>query len=1119
MKKQIYPNIWVADMEGCTMRLPINGDRAAFRVHACKHPCHHGMVGDPPASDKHYLTYEKDDEVYMNLIDAKLPYFQRASFDHFLRKAREHWMLGRPLLIHCNQGASRAPTLALLFMAKCIKVLSDASYDDAWDDFEKKCGPYTPSAGIEQWVRENWASIQDRPAAYIAGVANPYRFTHYQAPDTSRITNEEAVSLVQGSPIVHFSTMVTIEDKKHEQVVPKPNILQMRFDEAYQIFRQRGIPIRIMALKPRQVGCSTIAGHLCYHHARNCKVDGLIIGDEGSRTMKVWQIFTEYAQNDSFPWNSEFRHDTKKAIFEYPDGTEGRWESDTANDPKAGISGTRQVIWYTEAARYARTGSRTDVKVITASLNSLAKVPNSMAIMESTADGANGFFYDNWQGAVPLEDFRKGKYGNGWVQIFAAWFEFVEHTIDRTAENEGYFKSELGAREKRGVSLYGWDAKQIAWRRKTIETDCAGDERIFDQDFPEDDRSCIEGSIRVGTQRGIIPIRDIKIGDILESGIVTNKRLTGIRPVVRLETHQGHNLICTPDHPIATHEGDFKRADECLGQSIRLSAPLFAESEYVHQWKQFGCVQCSIRVTETWGRFLGYYMGDGSFFHQSVDICCDRKDMDVVEDVARCMRELFGEPSIKIGHGGNCMIVKLSRSRFDDLFEGLGLVKENVSSNNSKFKRRIHVPEIIWRSPKHIVREFLSALFESDGWQSKTRSNIKFFAKDFTFCSEVQHLLLGFGIRSALHRVKKIAKGKEYEGCELVLHSLYAPKFVDRIGFISARKRTPPARVVTGKSGRRPVDYGMSDTVVSVVPHGEAEVFDIEIDEKPWFDAGGFLVHNCFLSSGRPRFNDDGVTRLEMMAQNEHGLAELGVLETDGSKVDFIKRTDDPWIWMCERPIMGCSYIAFIDPCMGEQSRGARNPDAHAAGILRASYMDKDEMFHPVELVAVIDVPTGCRWDDSLIAQRLVMLANYYGGCMIVPETGNGLGVLIKLRDNGANIYQRHKEDSIIPGKRVPVSGWETTSSTRDIWVGAMADAIRDQEKSFNCRYLPAVKEMRTFIVDDRGKAQAKASAHDDWIAGIGIGLACIRFAGSYYPPTYRERKREEAQKKVAFSY
>ena len=175
------------------------------------------------------------------------------------------------------------------------------------------------------------------------------------------MTDAQLVALVQGSPLVHFTGFVTIEDKDHKRIMLNgqegnglPNILQRRIAEAYDWCIENGIPARLMVLKPRQKGSSTFTGHLCYHHARRFHCDGMIIGDEGSRTEKAWQIFTDYSRNDTFPWDSRVKFNTEKCTFTYKDGSKGLWERDTANDPKAGIGGTRRVVVTGEGCELSR---------------------------------------------------------------------------------------------------------------------------------------------------------------------------------------------------------------------------------------------------------------------------------------------------------------------------------------------------------------------------------------------------------------------------------------------------------------------------------------------------------------------------------------------------------------------------------------------------------------------------------------------------------------------------------------------------------------------------------------------------------------------------------------------
>lgn len=266
MIQELIPGrLFIADQEGCKCKAPMLGDRIAAKVHACKNPCHFGRVGQLTPADRRYIGFEEGGDLFLNIIDPKQPLFQRATFEYFLRFARDNWLEERPVFIHCNAGKSRSVTLAILFLAKVLGELPNSSYDDAWDKFEERFGPYTPSEGIEGWMRDNWNSLRETPLMHAAART---KFVQYDPPDLAGVEPDAATALIQGSPIVHFASMVTIEDKRHERITPVPNILQMRVDEAYGLCIRRGIAPRIQVLKPRQVGCSTICGHLCYHHAQ-----------------------------------------------------------------------------------------------------------------------------------------------------------------------------------------------------------------------------------------------------------------------------------------------------------------------------------------------------------------------------------------------------------------------------------------------------------------------------------------------------------------------------------------------------------------------------------------------------------------------------------------------------------------------------------------------------------------------------------------------------------------------------------------------------------------------------------------------------------------------------------
>ena len=128
-------------------------------VHACKHPCHQGAVGyrgSLSSTHPYYLVFERENDLFLNMIDPPRPLFMLQSFTSFLEFTSRQWEDGKNILIHCNQGESRAPTLAMIFMAKHLKELPNSSYSEARNEFEKLYPGYRPGNGIQIYLDKKW---------------------------------------------------------------------------------------------------------------------------------------------------------------------------------------------------------------------------------------------------------------------------------------------------------------------------------------------------------------------------------------------------------------------------------------------------------------------------------------------------------------------------------------------------------------------------------------------------------------------------------------------------------------------------------------------------------------------------------------------------------------------------------------------------------------------------------------------------------------------------------------------------------------------------------------------------------------------------------------------------
>lgn len=109
----------------------------------------------PGKDDPAYLVWETPWGLYLNMIDPQQPLFHVETFQQFLSTARGH----EKLLIHCNEGNSRAPALAMLHLSKNAGVLPTDSYDAAKSAYKRLDPVFTPSSGIDQFLREHWQQI------------------------------------------------------------------------------------------------------------------------------------------------------------------------------------------------------------------------------------------------------------------------------------------------------------------------------------------------------------------------------------------------------------------------------------------------------------------------------------------------------------------------------------------------------------------------------------------------------------------------------------------------------------------------------------------------------------------------------------------------------------------------------------------------------------------------------------------------------------------------------------------------------------------------------------------------------------------------------------------------
>jgi len=363
-------------------------------------------------------------------------------------------------------------------------------------------------------------------------------------------TEEDILALAYKSPAVHFACFVTIRDKNNRPIQPVPNILQLRMSEAYETMREMGVKVRIIVVKPRRAGCSTFGSHILYHHGQRVPCEGITISDVKEHSAELMAKIKEHHSGDSFPWGHSLVRDSTHSLA-WTNGT--KWTIDSAENPDAGVGGTRQLFHGSEVSKWPQTAKRNDKTTMAAVLPSLSG-SDTVGIAESTPERAAGWHYTTWGDAVTLEDFiAMHEAGicpeDQWVKVFAAWFEFDDNQRSQPVSEAEivHLKRTLDARERNGIEKYGWTWEQVAWRRDTIRSICNGDPKIFDFYYPEDEVTCwlAGGSPRFDV--GIInDMETVARGVIPDTGYLVTQD-TG--KVIYQHVRDGSGEIIVWEHP------------------------------------------------------------------------------------------------------------------------------------------------------------------------------------------------------------------------------------------------------------------------------------------------------------------------------------------------------------------------------------------------------------------------------------------------------------------------------------------------------------------------------------------------------------------------------------------
>lgn len=145
----------------------------------------------------------------------------------------------------------------------------------------------------------------------------------------------------------------------------------------------------------------------------------------------------------------------------------------SAEGGDVGRGGGRHDVLCDEAA-FWRNASVT----LTAILNMVPYLPETTVIIQSTANGVGGEFYNLCKRAQdPANE-------GGWKFLFFGWLEHGPYREELTPSEKTVLQASLNKEERTLSEVHGAALEQLAWRRRTIAVSCRGDVELFHQEYP-----------------------------------------------------------------------------------------------------------------------------------------------------------------------------------------------------------------------------------------------------------------------------------------------------------------------------------------------------------------------------------------------------------------------------------------------------------------------------------------------------------------------------------------------------------------------------------------------------------------------------------------------------------
>lgn len=268
-------------------------------------------------------------------------------------------------------------------------------------------------------------------------------------------------------------------------------------------------------------------------------------------------------------------------------------------------------------------------------------------------------------------------------------------------------------------------------------------------------------------------------------------------------------------------------------------------------------------------------------------------------------------------------------------------------------------------------------------------------------------------------------------------------------------------------------------------------------------------AREAFVATGETFFDKDSLEAYEKKARPP---LRRGTLKDNGKGRLIVYPDPLGHLRIWELPQKDSVYVISADTASGK-SVSSGDPDNERGG----RDFSCADVYCPKTRKQVAQLHG--RMHPETFAQHLVWLGYLYNTALIGPERNfsSGETVVQKVYDEHEypNRYFARQVNTKKDGRLTSRWGWWTTKVTRPIMLDELAEAVRNIDIDISCK--ETIRELFTFILNDRGIPTAQDGTHDDRVISLAIALQLAQ--AEHEPPKGKLPETEVYSGSGAFDY